>query len=232
MRKLLAALCSLSMALGVAAVLVADVVAFEGVINDSNVRVRSAPRLSAPVLKTLDAGQSVDVVNSASGSSVDGNNTWYQLPSGGWVFSGFISRGGASNGARFSGRWVDVDISSQTARAMQSGTVVYTAAVTTGKPGFPTPRGTFFILRRRSSVDMDSTTVGIPRSSSEGYFQPNVRFAQYFTNAGDALHANYWQPDSVFGRTPTSHGCVGMRLGDAAFFWNFAGIGTPVVVHD
>lgn len=232
MRKLLAALCSLSMLLAVGALSVPGAAAFGGVVNDSNVRVRSAPSLSAPVVRTLDAGQSVDVVNTASGGSIDGNDTWYQLSSGGWVFSGFVSRGGDSSGARFSGRWVDVDISSQTARAMKGGTVVYTAAVTTGRPGFPTPRGTFFISRRAASVDMDSTTVGIPRNSPDGYFQPNVRYVQYFTSAGDALHANYWQPDSVFGRTPTSHGCVGMRLGDAAVFWNFAGIGTPVVVHD
>jgi len=25
---------------------------------------------------------------------------------------------------------------------------------------------------------------------------------------------------------------VGMRLADARFFWNFAGIGTPVRIHD
>lgn len=231
MRKLLAALCSLSILVGTAMVFVPGAAAFEGVVNDTGVRVRSAPRLSASVVKTLPLGQEVDVVDSAHGSSVGGRDTWYQLPSGGWVFSGFISRGGASRGAGFGGRWVDVNISTQTARAMQGNTVVYTAPVTTGRPGFPTPRGTFSVIRRLASTNMSSATIGIPVSSPNGYFQPNVQFVQYFTGAGDALHANYWQPDSVFGNTPTSHGCVGMRTGDAAFFWNFAGIGTPVVVH-
>jgi lipoprotein-anchoring transpeptidase ErfK/SrfK len=29
----------------------------------------------------------------------------------------------------------------------------------------------------------------------------------------------------------SSHGCVGMRLADAEFFWDFAHVGTRVTVH-
>ena len=38
-------------------------------------------------------------------------------------------------------------------------------------------------------------------------------------------------PASAFGGYPTSHGCVGMPLAAARFFWNFASVGTPVTVH-
>jgi lipoprotein-anchoring transpeptidase ErfK/SrfK len=48
---------------------------------------------------------------------------------------------------------------------------------------------------------------------------------------GIALHYNYWRSDSYFGNVPSSHGCVGMRYDDAKFFWDFATIGTRVVVH-
>ena len=232
MRKLLAALCSLGLLLAVASSWAPGAEAFEGVVNDSGGRVRSAPSLSAPVLKRLYQGQEVDVIDSARGSGVGGNNLWYQLPSGGWVHSSFISRGGTAAGAPSSGRWVDVDISAQTARAMEGDRVLYTAPVTTGRPEFPTPRGTFRIIRRVYNQTMDSATIGIPRDSPHGYYLTNVYYTQFFDNEGDALHYNYWMPDSVFGRTPTSHGCVGMRLADARFFWNFAGIGTPVRIHD
>jgi hypothetical protein len=222
MRKLLAALCSLLMLAAIGSLSVPSAEAFGGFVNDTGVRVRAAPSLSAPILKTLQLGQEVDVVATASGSSVDGNGTWYQLPSGGWVHSSFISQGSASSGAGFAGRWVDVDISTQTARAMQGNTVVYTAPVTTGKPGWETPRGTFRIISRPGTVNMRGAD----------YYQPNVQYTQYFNNLGDALHANYWQPASVFGNVPTSHGCVGMRTAEAAFFWNFGFIGMPVVIHD
>ena len=78
---------------------------------------------------------------------------------------------------------------------------------------------------------MDSSTLGVPRNAPDGYYLKNVRYVQYFLGDGIALHANYWMPDSVFGTTNTSHGCVGMREADAKFFWDFADIGTSVVVH-
>ena len=129
-------------------------------------------------------------------------------------------------------RWIDVDLIDQTATAYVGWTPVYVASVSTGKPGWQTPTGTFYIWRRVYNETMDSATIGVPRNSSEGYYLTNVYFTQYFTYGGVALHYNWWAPRSVFGRRPTSHGCVGMDWADAAFFWNFATYGTPVVVHN
>jgi lipoprotein-anchoring transpeptidase ErfK/SrfK len=78
---------------------------------------------------------------------------------------------------------------------------------------------------------MDSSTIGIPRNSPGGYYLPGVLYTQYFDGIGDALHYNYWSPTSAFGGYPTSHGCVGMPLATARFFWNFATYGTPVRIH-
>jgi lipoprotein-anchoring transpeptidase ErfK/SrfK len=50
------------------------------------------------------------------------------------------------------------------------------------------------------------------------------------TTAGDAIHTNYWKAKDVFG-IPTSHGCVGMPEPDAHWIWNFATVGTPMVLH-
>ena len=77
---------------------------------------------------------------------------------------------------------------------------------------------------------MDSQTIGILRTSPRGYYLPNVLFTQYFTWEGHALHLNYWAPESVFGQTPTSHGCVGMRYTDARFFWTFLQLGDRIVI--
>ena len=128
-------------------------------------------------------------------------------------------------------RWVDVAIGRQWLTLMEGEAPVYGAPVTTGKAGFPTPRGTFRIFSRVFNETMDSLTTGIPRNSPEGYFLKDIFFTQYFADGGYALHTNYWQPASVFGMRPTSHGCVGMRQADAQVVWNFAGIGTKVHIH-
>lgn len=124
-------------------------------------------------------------------------------------------------------RWVDVDLGDQTTKAMVGSRVYHTAYVTTGKPGWETPIGTFQIVSRVYNETMTSASIG----AEEYYVLEDVLFTQYFTNQGHALHLNYWRPDSVFGNQRTSHGCVGMRYADAEFFWNFATYGTRVVVH-
>jgi hypothetical protein len=124
-------------------------------------------------------------------------------------------------------RWVDVNISNQTATAMVGTAPYYTAFVTTGKDGWETPLGEFHVLYRVYDETMTSASIG----AEDYYVLTHVLFTQYFTNQGNALHLNYWRPESVFGNQRTSHGCVGMRYADAEFFWSFAGVGTRVVIH-
>ncbi len=131
-------------------------------------------------------------------------------------------------------RWIGVSLSQQTATAYVGRTAVHVARVSTGKPGWETPTGTFYIGRRVYNETMDSATIGVPRTSPGGYYLTDVYFTQYFTANGVALHYNWWAwwaPRSVFGRQPTSHGCVWLDGADAAFFWRFATSGTPVVVQ-
>ena len=123
--------------------------------------------------------------------------------------------------------WVDVNLTNQTATAMVGNAPYYTALVTSGKDGWETPTGEFRILYRVYDETMTSASIG----AEEYYVLDHVLFTQYFTNQGHALHLNYWRPESVFGQTRTSHGCVGMRYADAEFFWNFVGVGSRVVVH-
>ena len=122
--------------------------------------------------------------------------------------------------------WVLVDLSDQTTSAMIGDEVYYTALGSTGKDGWETPTGEFTIIYRVENETMTSASIG----AEEFYVLENVLYTQYFTNEGHALHFNYWRPDSVFGNVRTSHGCVGLRLSDAEFFWNFAGYGTRVVI--
>ena len=126
-------------------------------------------------------------------------------------------------------RWVAVDIARQRATAFEGGRPVHVALVTTGSDRWPTPPGEFRVYARIENETMSSDGLGIPRDSPEGYYLENVYYTQYFVG-GVALHYNYWRPDSYFGNVRSSHGCVGMRYDDALFFWNFATLGTRVVV--
>lgn len=195
--------------------------------------VRAAPSTSAAIIGRLAPGQGATVVDLASGPAVLADNvTWFQIASGGYIYSGYTAPNDGTYNASPTGRWIEVDRVQEIARAWQNGRVVYTAPVTVGVPAFPTPVGSFTIIRRVANETMDSRTVGIPLSSPNGYYVTGVLFTQYFTNGGAALHLNYWSPAAAFGSYPTSHGCVGLRYADALFFWNFATIGTPVIVHD
>ena len=143
----------------------------------------------------------------------------------------FVASVGQANAeqtsAPYSGRWIDVNLSTLTITAFQAGKAMYTAPVTTGKAGYRTPTGTFSVLSRFRVQDMKSAN-----GAAQPYFQPHVEFIQYFYFPGGyALHANYWQPPSIFGRVNMSHGCVGMLRPAAIYFWNFATIGTPVHIH-
>ncbi len=125
-------------------------------------------------------------------------------------------------------RWVDVDLSDMSATAMVGDTPWHTALVTTGMPGWETPTGEFRILYRVYDETMTSASIG----ADEYYVLEHVLFTQYFTTQGHALHFNYWRPISDFGQVRASHGCVGMPYADAEFFWNFAELGTRVVIHE
>ena len=119
-----------------------------------------------------------------------------------------------------------VDTENQTASAMIGDRPIFTALVTTGKDGWETPKGTWKVLYRVADETMTSASIG----AEEYYVLDHVLYTQYFTTGGHALHLNYWRDDSYFGHEASSHGCVGMRLAAAEFFWRFASTGTRVTV--
>jgi len=163
---------------------------------------------------------------------------WLQLEDSSYVYGAFVFQlleGETSPLLDFGGeeKWIDVNLSEQTVRAMVGERAVHVAAATTGAPGFETPRGTHYIEPDGRIVleRMTASQAGYDPSQAR-YDVERVLFTQYFDRQGNALHLNYWRSDSVFGSAPTSHGCVGLRLHDAQYFWLFAQPGTRVEIHD
>lgn len=199
-----------------------------GTVITPQLFVRTAPSCDAPTVTALASGEQVAVVEEVQGEAVEGKySTWYRTPSGYYVYGRYVAQ---RNGGP--GRWIDVDLTKQITTAMVDREPVYGAEVTVGSSAFETPTGVYSILRRVENETMDSASIGIPRDGPGGYYITGVLYTQYFTNHGHALHYNYWVEPTAFGNFPTSHGCIGLKLADAQFFWDFADIGTPVVIHE
>jgi lipoprotein-anchoring transpeptidase ErfK/SrfK len=128
------------------------------------------------------------------------------------------------------GRWIDLNLSHQVVVAYEQDAPVYVARTSTGRPGWETAPGVYAIQRRVEKETMESNTlIGLDAQRAD-YKVENVRWTQYFSADGKALHENYWKPRDEFG-IPSSHGCAGLVAEDALFLWQWASIGVPVYAH-
>jgi lipoprotein-anchoring transpeptidase ErfK/SrfK len=124
------------------------------------------------------------------------------------------------------GKWVDIHLTQQLMTAYDGFTPVRTIVVTTGMAGWETPPGLFYILHRVANETMTNDAIG-----AEHYYKlEDVLFTQYFTDFGHALHFAWWRTPETIGR-PGSHGCINMLLDDSRFMWDWADIGTPILIR-
>jgi lipoprotein-anchoring transpeptidase ErfK/SrfK len=114
-----------------------------------------------------------------------------------------------------------VSLGQQMLWAYKGQEVVLSSPVSTGRAGFDTPPGSYAIIAKLPVQTMEGTIRG------EYYYVPDVPNVMYFTNGGHALHGTYWHAN--FG-TPMSHGCVNLPLDVAAWLYQWAPMGTRVLV--
>jgi lipoprotein-anchoring transpeptidase ErfK/SrfK len=119
-------------------------------------------------------------------------------------------------------KWIEVNLSTQYLVAWQNGVRVNETYVSTGRPGYETPTGTWYVNTKYRYDDMQGCING------DCWFVPDVPWTMYFTYWGHALHGAYWHHN--FGQT-MSHGCVNLPLPFAEWLYSWTPIGTPVVVH-
>ena len=115
------------------------------------------------------------------------------------------------------GKWIDIKLATQGLVAYEGQRPVYWATVSTGRAWTPTPKGRFRIYSKLRSGTM----------AGPGYYLPNVPYIMSYYG-GYAIHGTYWH--NSFGQ-PMSHGCVNMRTSDAQWVYNWAPVGTLVVVR-
>lgn len=127
--------------------------------------------------------------------------------------AGFDTSKAPANGQRK----IVIDLSDQTLTAYQGGVVVMHTHVSTGKASTPTLIGEFAIYLKYESQ----------RMTGPGYDLEGVPWVMYY-DRDYAIHGAYWH--NLFG-VPTSHGCTNMRPHEAKALYEWADIGTPVIVQ-
>jgi len=114
-------------------------------------------------------------------------------------------------------RWIEINRRSQTLMAWQGNKQVYSVIVSTGKSTTPTPSGIFKIQAKHPTA----------RMRGEDYNVPDVPHVMYYSG-NYAIHGAYWHRS--FG-IPISHGCTNVAPDHAAWLYQWASVGTTVVVR-
>lgn len=120
------------------------------------------------------------------------------------------------------GKWIEVDLSQETTTLYLGNVPIKTFLISSGRAATPTEVGTFHVYRKYDMTTMTGTILG------DYYYIPNIPWVSYFDD-GEAFHGTYWHHN--FGH-PMSHGCINMSIPDAKILYDFAPVGTKVVVHN
>ena len=124
----------------------------------------------------------------------------------------------------FEGKYIDINLSAQILSIFEGGKLLDSFMVSTGKRGMETPIGTHAIANK------------FPRAWSKKYglFMP---YWMAITPSGSyGIHelpewpGGYKEGANHLG-TPVSHGCVRLGIGPAKTVYDWAEIGTPVIVY-
>ncbi len=182
--------------------------------------------LSNGTQSTLQAGRNgltfpdtQKLIGSISSQLLNGNGVNAQLPG---ITTPFTTINHPTDN-----KLIEVNTTTKMLYAYEDGVLIKSFPVSAGAPATPTPTGTFHIWIKLPVQDMYAY---LPNGRLE-YNQPNVQWINYFDHNGDAIHAVYWRPLSYFGHVNASHGCVGLITNDALWIYNWAPIGTTVIVH-
>ncbi|MBI4138808.1 L,D-transpeptidase family protein [Candidatus Uhrbacteria bacterium] len=119
---------------------------------------------------------------------------------------------------------IAVNLTEQRLYAFEHGRTARTFLISSGTAKHPTPVSTTTVKKKIPVMDYRwSYGVGHP----DNYFLPNVK---YNLNILPHIYIHYAYWHNNFGNR-MSHGCINTGLSDAEWIYNWADVGTPVVVY-
>jgi len=207
------------------------------------VNVRSGPGTDYPAVAKLRS----NMVLKISGKVERDGYTWYKVVfdewlrfpervKSDWYVSADYVKVLLDEGIRMTGdendvvgsstKHIIVNRATQTLSAYEGEELFMTLKVSTGLELTPTPVGTFTIFKKMPSRYMQGPIEGV---SDQYYDLPGVPWNLYFTQGGAAIHGAYWHVN--FGRK-FSHGCVNLPPDKARELYDWAELGTLVIVKN
>lgn len=121
-------------------------------------------------------------------------------------------------------KFIEVNLKTQELSFWQDGKKLDTFLISSGKAKTPTPKGSFKIYNKRANVRM-AWYYG--RGNPMNYDLPNVPWVLSFSGPY-TIHGTYWH--SNFGHQ-MSHGCVNMYTPHAKLIYDWADLGTPIIIY-
>lgn len=127
-----------------------------------------------------------------------------------------------------SNKRIEVNLANQKTYAFDGDNLVYEFLISSGSWN-RTPNGTFEIWTKVKSQKMS----GGSKELGTYFYLPNVKNVMFFYNdkvekkLGYSFHEAYWHNN--FG-VPMSHGCINMKLADSKQLYEWADIGTKVII--
>jgi lipoprotein-anchoring transpeptidase ErfK/SrfK len=120
--------------------------------------------------------------------------------------------------------WIDVNLTEKKVKLFIGDVMQKEFSVGIGKPTTPTIQGAFVVDRKYTKKDMTS---GGPKDHPDYYLIKDVPWISFF-HKNYGLHGAPWLKE---GGVEISHGCINMFVNDAKEVYDFAPLGTLVVVH-
>jgi hypothetical protein len=136
------------------------------------------------------------------------------------------------------GKVIVVSLREQVLRAYDNGQLISWTYITSGRPELPSPPGFWHVLARQSPTIFTSSE---PKNSPFWYAPTLVHYALLYHAGGFYIHDAWWRihfgpgsnlphydPQAFNGG---SHGCVNVPLQQMALLYQWATLGTPVIVY-
>lgn len=135
-------------------------------------------------------------------------------------------------GDLYDGKYVEVNLATQQMFVFQDKQLINTFGVSTGEWSFPTPKGTLYVFNKILLAYSNPFHLWMPywnglaeSPTGAGYNGYGIHDLPCFTK-----DCSYREGVGHIG-TPVSHGCIRLATDNAIWFYNWADIGTPIVIH-
>jgi LysM repeat protein len=154
-----------------------------------------------------------------------GDQVWYLIGPHQWInqiYVGKVAPSARPEGVAPEAAWIEVNLFEQTLTADVGDQMVYATLVSSGLPGWDTPKGLNRVWLKVKAGKM-SGAQGRP----DYYFLEDVPWTMYF-NKDVALHAAYWHDGFGYKH---SHGCVNLAPLDARWLFEWAPKDAWIWVH-